>query len=62
MADETAKSLQVVGERAGQAVVLVVHDGVDIALLDIGQQGLQRRAVYRAARETAGGLAGISWP
>ena len=50
---EQLDQLGEVGERAGEPVDLVDHDGVDLAGPDIGQQFLQGRAVERGAREAA---------
>ena len=50
---EQLDQLGEVGERAGEPVDLVDHHDVDLAGPDIGQQGLQGRAVERGAREAA---------
>ena len=42
-----------IGERPGQAVDLVNDNDLNLASLDIGEQTLQGRALYRAAREAS---------
>ena len=50
---EHLDQLREVHQRARQPVDLVDHDDVDQALLDVGEQPLQRRALQRAAGEAA---------
>jgi hypothetical protein len=52
---EQLDQLGEVGERAGEAIDLVDHHGVDIAGPDIGQEILQGRAVERVSRDSAAG-------
>ena len=42
-----------IGERPGQAVDLVNDNDLNLASLDIGEEPLQGRALYRAAREAS---------
>ena len=39
-----------IGERPGQAVDIVNDNDLNLASLDIGEEPLQGRALYRAAR------------
>ena len=55
---EQLDQLGKVGKRAGEPVDLVDHHDVDLAGPDIGQQGLQGRAVQRGARDAAIVIAG----
>ena len=48
---EKLDQLGKVSERAGQPVDLVDHHDIDLAGPDVGQQGLQGRAVERGTRE-----------
>lgn len=50
---EQLDQLGEVGERAGEPVNFVGHHGIDLAGPDLGQQGLQGRALERSPRNAA---------
>jgi len=51
MSIEKLDELGEIGQGSGQAVDLVDDDDVDPALLDVGEQLLERRPLHGAARE-----------